>query len=72
MSYLLHIYWIFSLILLSIQIDFHIHQWEWLIIDEEYVHVDYAVAIDGNRFNVKAQSLKAMDYSNVRVFFFKN
>lgn len=72
MSYLLQIFWISSLILLSIQIDFHIYQWEWLIIDEDYVDIDYAVAIDGNRFNVKAQSLKPMDYSSVRVFFFKN
>jgi hypothetical protein len=60
----------FAVILLSSQTDFTIYQWEWLIIEEDYVDLDYSEAIDGNRFNVKARSTKSMDYANVRVFLY--
>ena len=51
---------------LTLQFDLHIHEWQWLIIDEDYIDLDYAVMFDRNTFNVKGRLLKPLDYTSVR------
>jgi len=50
----------------TFQFDLHIHDWQWLIIDEDYIELDYAVVFDRNIFNVKGRLLKPLDYTSVR------
>jgi len=65
-------YSIFNVIFLSTQTDFHIINWERFITNDNYVHIESATVIDGNRFTVKLRTVKTIDYVGVSSFLKKN
>jgi len=59
---------IFNVISLSIQNECIVIKWDTFIVDENYIQIDSATVMDGNKFSIKLQTIKPLDFVEVSNF----